>query len=173
MLFQLVRQDESTPSRSLSFDGFLFNWEVPTLYRVIKLLQNEDSSALQRRAIFLIVEGLYVISNHFGDNMLLLVVIPLGNLAQDYRGHIVVCHTSSVSAPLELHLNISRIRKLLPCSPLKLPTTDNEPVFKTRNSSSTTAATMTGHWKCWQRCLDLALQTMTLTSNSYWSRNCS
>src|SRR5699024_1507582 len=99
----------------------------------MKLLQNEDSSALQRRTIFLIVEGLYAISNHFGDNMLLLVVNRLESLAQDYRGLMVVCCTSSVSAPLESHLDISRIRKSLTCSPLEPPKIDNEPVFKTND----------------------------------------
>lgn len=128
MLLQLLRQDKATSYRKLTLNDVLSQWHAPTPSDVFELLLSEDSSALGKRTIFIIVDGLYNIRNHFGDNQLLSTESCLGELAQESHSFMIVCGTSSVSGPVNRSY---RIKDLLPCSPLNPPTINNEPVFKT------------------------------------------
>lgn len=89
----------------------------------------ETLNALERKAIFLIVDGLHNISGIYGESELFWILTQFGDLAQ--LGFILVCGTSTISGPIDKLLLGSRRRRIsLPCSPLKPPTMNEQPVFK-------------------------------------------
>lgn len=126
MLYQLLRQDNATHN---SLEHIRAACDAPTPIEAIDLLASKESpSALERKPIFLIVDGLHNISGIYGESELFWILTQLGDLAQ--LGFILVYGTSTVSGPIdELLLGSRRRRISLPCSPLKPPTMNDQPVF--------------------------------------------
>jgi hypothetical protein len=109
-------------------------WDPPTLDEVIRLLAKRDSSrALEKRAVFLIVDGLHNIRDLFGELRMFQILMQFGGLA--HYGFILICATSTISGPIDRIPKGSRRRRLaLPCEPMKIPTINGLPAFDIRNN---------------------------------------
>lgn len=129
MLLQALQVD-GPPEKRITVDDVLSRWYQPTPDEIIKLVPRDGPSALERRTIYLIVDGLHNINNVFGEFRMFQILTHLGDLA--HSGFIIVCGTSTVSGPFDRLLAGSRRRRIpLPCSSLDPPRIDNKPVFDT------------------------------------------
>lgn len=64
ILFQILLQEAT--SSGLSLEDVYSKWHAPTPREVIRLLQPGDSSTLEKRTIFLVVDGFHKIYERFG-----------------------------------------------------------------------------------------------------------
>lgn len=110
-------------------DQIASHWHVTTI-EVIGLLECQDTSALEKRTIFLVIDGLHSISDHFGQNVMRQILTQLGDLNQNCPGFIIACCTSVVVGLIDNFLASHRRRITLLCSPLEPPTINSGPVFK-------------------------------------------
>lgn len=88
MLLQVLR-DEVSPNHKILLDQIAFHWHVTTI-EVIGLLECQDTSALEKRTIFLVIDGLHSISDHFGQNVMRQILTQLGDLNQNCPGFIML-----------------------------------------------------------------------------------
>ena len=131
MLLQILQNDVPR-DKKLSVNNITSMWHPPTPDEIIQLLSPAGSSALEKRTVILVVDGLHNISTVFGEYKMLEVLTNLGDLA--HRGFIIVCGTSTVSGPFDRLLAGSRRRRIpLLCSPLDPPRINDKPVFSMDN----------------------------------------
>ena len=129
MILQVLRGSEVKPEEKITIGHINSVWGPPTPDEVITLLAKRDAStALAKRAVFLIIDGLHHIGEIFGEIKMNQTLTQLGGLA--HRGFILICATSTISGPIDKIMKGSRRRRiLLPCSPLKPPRINSKQVF--------------------------------------------
>lgn len=131
MLLQILQNDVPR-EKKLSVSNITSMWHPSTPDEIIQLLSPAGSSALDKRTVILVVDGLHNISTVFGEYKMLEVLTSLGDLA--HCGFVIVCGTSTVSGPFDRLLAGSRRRRIpLLCSPLDPPRINDKPVFSMDN----------------------------------------
>lgn len=83
------------------------------------------------RAVFLVVDGLNMISNIYGETALIQVLLHLGGLERGGNNFRIICATSRTSEPIVK--NLKRKKGVLPCSLVKPLTIQGVEVFRTGN----------------------------------------
>ena len=133
MLYQLLRQHERAP-RNITLSDVLRKWHAPTPSEVIRALSPGDFSVFEKKATFLIVDGLHTVSLLWDKSTMLRTLTTMGDLAHSHPGFMIVCGTSIASGPIDEYLISSRRRRIaLPCKPLESPTIEHKPVFKVKD----------------------------------------
>lgn len=79
MLLQVLRGNEVKPEDKMTIGYINFMWDPPTPDDVINLLAKKGF--LEKRAVFLIVDGLHNISDVFGETCMFQILTQLGGLA--------------------------------------------------------------------------------------------
>jgi len=129
MILQLLRGTQVKPEQKITVGQINSVWHPPTPDEVITLLPKRDAStALAKKAVFIIIDGLHNIGENFGELKMNQTLTQLGGLA--HRGFILICVTSTISGPIDKIMKGSKRRRiLLPCSPLKPPRINGKQVF--------------------------------------------
>lgn len=114
MLHQLIEDKEDQ-------DNLTAEWSPPHPEQILKAVEQGNASG-GPRTIFLVIDGLNVIADLYGETALLKVLGELGNLANGGNGFRIICATTTASEPIDKFQKMTR-RKIVtpPCSPIKPP----------------------------------------------------
>ncbi|QKX55190.1 uncharacterized protein TRUGW13939_02282 [Talaromyces rugulosus] len=127
MLHQLIGGE-----RGLS--ELIAEWKPPDPEVILRAVErwNANQHGGEPRAVFLVVDGLKVISTRYGKSALTDVLLQLGGLACRENSFRIVCATSRISGPIyKIRGRFNRKTVVLPCSLIKTPTIQGVEVFRT------------------------------------------
>lgn len=159
MLHQLMGGGEGSLSRLID------EWDPPDPETILEAVKRWN--ATDTRTVFLVVDGLDMISNLYGEMALTRLLLQLGGLASGRNSFRIICATSRTSEPIYKSLKVTSRRKIdLPCSLINPPSINGVEVFRTGDSLENILARDCGGRGRALECMFIALRIFPQAPNS-------